>query len=72
MIKESDNIQLKLINTSNIGKGNTFALNNERVKLQPSLDVDGFNLYKKSTILHNYDHLFTYNLFTYKTTLLCL
>ena len=29
-------------------------------KVQPSLDVDGFILYNKSTILHNYDNISTY------------
>ena len=38
---------------------NTFVLENKKMKLQPSLDVDGFNL-KKYTILCNYKHLFTY------------
>ena len=46
MIKESNNIQLKLINTSNIGKGNTFVLIMKEREVQPSLDVDGFDLYK--------------------------
>ena len=47
MIKESDNIQLKLINTLNIGKGNTFVLIMKESKVQQNiLDFDGFILYK--------------------------
>ena len=47
MIKESDNIQLELINTTNIEKGNTFVLIMKESKVQPKiLDVDGFILYK--------------------------
>ena len=47
MIKEYDNIQLKLTNTSNIGKRNTFVLIMKESKVQPkTLDVDGFILYK--------------------------
>ena len=36
-------------------------------KVKPSLDVDGFILYKKSTILHNYEKISTC-----KPTLSCL
>ena len=43
VIKESNNIQLQLKHIK-YGKWEHFCINNERVKLQPSIDVDGFIL----------------------------
>ena len=37
---------LTKINTLDIGKGNVFELIMEEKEVQPSLDVDGFNLHK--------------------------
>ena len=55
VIKESNNIQLQWKHIK-YRKGEHFFINNERLKLQPSLDVDRIIVYNEYTILHTYDN----------------